>query len=280
MNAVEITRTLKGRWHGSYGTARCPAHRDRSPSLSLSISPAGKTLVKCHAGCSQEAVIAALRALRLWDDDVETNLRPFTPAPNRNGEYAMRIWGESEPAKGTLVEAYLASRGITIPAPSSLRFHPGLKYPEGGVWPAMVGLVTRGPDGVPVAIHRTYLKKDGSGKAPVPGAKKMLGPCQGGAVRLSEPAQSLAVGEGIETCLSVLQATGKPVWAALSTSGLKSLDLPRVVREVTVLADADEAGAEAAVFAGRRWRDAGFIVKIARPSFGTDFNDVLLRGAS
>ncbi len=29
MNAESLTRALGGRWHGSYGTARCPAHDDR-----------------------------------------------------------------------------------------------------------------------------------------------------------------------------------------------------------------------------------------------------------
>ena len=36
----------------------------------------------------------------------------------------------------------------------------------------------------------------------------------------------LMVGEGIETCLAAMQATGHPAWAALSTSGLRALDLP------------------------------------------------------
>ena len=54
------------------------------------------------------------------------------------------------------------------------------------------------------------------------------------------------VGEGIETCLAAMQATGHPTWAALSTSGLRSLDLPKDVRDVIVLADGDDAGEAAA----------------------------------
>ena len=30
MNAESLTKALGGRWHGSYGTARCPAHDDRA----------------------------------------------------------------------------------------------------------------------------------------------------------------------------------------------------------------------------------------------------------
>ena len=33
MNAQSLTQALGGRWHGSYGTARCPAHDDRAPTL-------------------------------------------------------------------------------------------------------------------------------------------------------------------------------------------------------------------------------------------------------
>jgi putative DNA primase/helicase len=140
----------------------------------------------------------------------------------------------------------------------------------------MVALVTRGATGTPIAIHRTFLKKDGTAKAPVPRPKLMLGPCVGGAVCLAEAGEKIAVGEGIETCLSVLQEAELPVWAALSTSGLKSLDLPPIVREVTILADGDEAGEEAACSAGRRWKTAGLIAKIARPKGGAgDFNDML-----
>ena len=56
----------KVRWHGDHKfSACCPAHDDRNPSLFVS-DKNGKILVKCFAGCSQEAVIAALRDLGLW----------------------------------------------------------------------------------------------------------------------------------------------------------------------------------------------------------------------
>ena len=139
----------------------------------------------------------------------------------------------------------------------------------------MVALVTHGATGSPIAIHRTFLDRDGGGKAPVDPAKMMLGPCRGGAVRLGEPADMLMVGEGIETCLAAMQATGTAAWAALSTSGLRSLELPNAVREVTVLADGDQAGESAAQECARRWQRQGRRVRIARPPQGMDFNDLL-----
>jgi hypothetical protein len=140
----------------------------------------------------------------------------------------------------------------------------------------MVALVVDGATGSPVAVHRTYLARDGSGKAPVEPNKMMLGPCRGGAVRLGEPSTVLMVGEGIETCLAAMQATGNPAWAALSTAGLRSLDLPPEVRDVIVLADGDDSGEAAAQDCARRWKRQGLKVRIARPPRGLDFNDLLI----
>jgi putative DNA primase/helicase len=90
----------------------------------------------------------------------------------------------------------------------------------------------------------------------------------------------LMVGEGIENCLAAMQATGHPAWAALSTSGLRTLDLPGDVREVIVLADGDEPGEAAARDCAWRWKREGRCVRIARPPQGMDFNDMLMGRAS
>ncbi len=47
--------------------ARCPAHWDHKPSLSIS-EVTGKVLVHCFAGCTQAEVIDALRDRGLWPD--------------------------------------------------------------------------------------------------------------------------------------------------------------------------------------------------------------------
>jgi hypothetical protein len=141
----------------------------------------------------------------------------------------------------------------------------------------MIALVTSGVDDTSLAIHRTFLARDGKGKAPVDPQKMMLGPSRGGAVRLAPLDQVLMIGEGIETCLAAMQATGHPAWAALSTSGLRTLDLPTEVREVIVLADGDDPGEAAANAAGAlRWKRDGRRVRIAKPPNGLDFNDMLL----
>ena len=288
MTAEPIAKALGGRKTGSGWIARCPAHDDRNPSLSLSTGTDGKVLLRCHAGCDQAQVIEALRARGLWEHRERhssrrrtlENQRQRDTTPDRSDtgktDYALRIWRAAVPASKTPVESYLHSRGLTCSLPLSLRFHRGLKHPSGSVWPCMVALVTRGADDVPLAIHRTFLAREGRDKAPVDPARMMLGPCRGGAVRLAEPGEILMVGEGIETCLAAMQATGHPAWAALSTSGLRVLDLPGRVRDVIVLADGDDPGEAAARECALRWQRESRRVRIARPTRGLDFNDVLL----
>ena len=282
MTAATIAKALGGRKAGVAWMARCPAHDDREPSLSIADADDGKLLVRCHAGCEQDHVIAALRARGIWPDEGRGGTVGFQPRdtaePSTGADRtksALHIWGATSLAGGSLVENYLRSRNIIIPPPATLRFHPALKHPGGQHWPAMVTLVTRGADGRPVAVHRTFLARDGSGKAPVEPTKMMLGPCHGGAVRLGPVGDRLLVAEGIETALSAMQATGQPAWAALSTSGLRTLELPVDVRDVVVLADGDTPGEAAAQDAGLRWKREGRRVRIARPPRGLDFNDVL-----
>ncbi len=265
--------------------APCPAHDDRHPSFSID-ERNGHLLVRCRAGCPQAEVIAALRRRGLWGRG-RLGAAPIAAAKQRHDtkadeasdrqrtEMALRIWAETQPAAGSLVETYLRARGINIPNPPSLRFHPALKHSSGGRWPALVAVVTRGAEGEPIAIHRTFLSPDGRGKAPIDRQKMLFGPCRGGAVRLGPATNPLMVGEGIETCLAAMQGKGWSAWAALSTSGLRSLDLPSEIQEVVVLADGDEAGERAANTAALRWRREGRLVRIARPPAGMDFNDVL-----
>src|SRR5262245_56027372 len=57
---VDLIARLNGvRRSGKGWTAKCPAHDDGHSSLSVH-HRAGKWLLKCHAGCTWEAIIAAL----------------------------------------------------------------------------------------------------------------------------------------------------------------------------------------------------------------------------
>ncbi|HET9904099.1 MAG TPA: toprim domain-containing protein [Xanthobacteraceae bacterium] len=290
MSAEGLARALGGRKAGVAWMARCPVHDDREPSLSIADARGGKVLVRCHAGCDQRDVIAALRARGIWGADDRRPIR-FSRKLDRvqqhelagdaikRTEAALAIWHGTQSAEGTPVETYLRSRGVIVPIPPSIRFHAGLKHPSGAVWPGMVALVTHGAHGKRIGIHRTFLTRDGSAKAPVEPKKMMLGLCCGGALRLAHAGDVLMVGEGIETCLAAMQASGHTAWAALSTSGLRALDLPREVRDVIVLADGDDPGEAAALNCAWRWKREGRRVRIARAPQGMDFNDLLLRRA-
>ena len=279
----EIARRTGGRVSGNSVIAPGPDHSRKDGSMQITPSPTAPDGFVVHSFSPRDDdlkckdYVRRLLGLPEFKPNGGNGASPsFTPKSNYNGEYAARIWEECVSAAGTLVETYLKSRGISIPIPDVLRFHPRLKHRDDGVWPAMVARVDHGNG--QFAIHRTFLKPDGSDKAPVPEPKMMLARCAGGAVRLSEAGERLDVGEGIETCLSVLQATGRPVWSGLSAPGVKKLELPEIVREVTLLSDAGEAGEDAAITAGRKWVEAGLVVKIARPTAGhKDFNEMVKR---
>src|SRR5262249_10331976 len=113
---------------GRNGLARCPAHDDRTPSLSVSDGNDGKVLVHCHAGCSQDAVIVALQDRGLWPDNGSKPL-PMTEAEreHRRQQEAERarqrsrrdafiegvwqkIWAEAKSARGSPIERWLEVR--------------------------------------------------------------------------------------------------------------------------------------------------------------------------
>ena len=238
-------------------------------------------LVFCHACQDTDAVISAIRCRGLWHAGADrSNFVQTQPRElSRAGIRARELWIQACAATGTLVEIYLRSRGIVLPVPPTLRFLPLTKHsPSDQLLPAMIAAVTVWPERRPCAVHRTFLAADGSGKAPVDTPRMTLGPCRRGAVRLAEATDQLMVGEGIETCLAAMQATGRPAWAAMSTSGMRNLELPAHVKEVIILADADRPGEEAAQYAATRWVRQGRRVRIARPPQGKDFNDLLLDG--
>lgn len=62
MNVNEfLSHFEKVRKMGTGWQTNCPAHEDRTPSLSIGVADDGRILVKCHAGCRTEDVLAAVR---------------------------------------------------------------------------------------------------------------------------------------------------------------------------------------------------------------------------
>lgn len=66
MSAQELASALDAKKTSKGWQAKCPAHDDKNPSLSISEGQNGKILFYCHAGCGQEGVISALQDMGLW----------------------------------------------------------------------------------------------------------------------------------------------------------------------------------------------------------------------
>ncbi len=148
MNAETIAKALGGRKAGGAWMACCPAHDDREPSLSITDAKGGKVLVRCHAGCDQHDVIAALRSRGLWATDGRHAGRALhnvhrrlhaRPDPNAltRTEAALAIWPASRPAKGTPLKTYLRSRWLNLSLPVALRLPAVLDPPWGRGRPAL-----------------------------------------------------------------------------------------------------------------------------------------------
>jgi hypothetical protein len=283
--AQRITTALKGHWYGRYGVTLCPVHGDTRPSLSIADGDGGRLLARCHAGCSFPAILDALKGMGLVAgggtytppsrDDMARLRRAEGEQADKQEARALTCWREAIPIAGTLAETYLRHRGITAPLPDTLRFHPDCRHPSGNRFPAMVALVEGAPR---LAVHRTYLRRDGAGKADVEPAKAMLGAVAGGGVVLSRAGQNWVVCEGIETGLSLASGLLKrpaTIVASLSTSGMKRLMLPHPPCRLTIATDGDPAGRSAGNDLGIGATALGWKVWLLPAPDGHDWNDVL-----
>ena len=302
MNAREITKAMRGHWHGGYGMNLCPCHNDgRAPALKVSDDPRKDDGIDlhCFAGCDWRDVKAELRRCGLLPEwhartagrnrgsrtrkrhghrrqPVRTKNRPKScnDAEGRVA-FALGIWEASRPAKGSLVATYLKARGIYLEVPPDLRVHPSLKHgPSKLRFPSLVAAV-RALDGQITAIHRTYLMTDGRGKAQVVDPKLALGPLGNGAARLAPAGNALGLAEGIETGLSAMQLFEIPVWVACG-SRMDRVGISPEVIEVQIFGDNGEEGHAAAEKAAEAFTLQGKRVCLRfPPSELGDWNDVV-----
>jgi putative DNA primase/helicase len=248
------------------------------------VDKGGRTLVHCHAGgCTQQELIQALREYGLWGDQaaksvefpVDLPISQISPTHKTDSvEAALAMWERAQPAEGTVVETYLRARGYFGAIPISLRHVTGKHPSDQQSHPLMLAAAVLSGNPNIAGVHRTFLRADGSGKAPIKPEKMSLGDVHGAGTPLAQVGPKLAVSEGIETGLSVQQATGIPTLAALSAAGMQALVLPAGVQEVFIAADPDSVGMKAAQVAARRWHAEGRIVRIVRPPGELDFNDL------
>jgi hypothetical protein len=206
-------------------------------------------------------------------------------APLGSPEATRRLFAMAQPITGTLVEAYLRERGITaLHGTGSLRFHPRCYYrPDEHspteTWPAMVASVTD-LAGHLTGAHRTWLDPDGFhstrlGKAPIDTPRRAMGDLLGHAVRFGVAGEVMAVGEGIETILSLRCALPTlPMAAALSAAHLAAILFPAALRRLYIARDDDPAGDGAMAILIDRAQAAGIEAIAVSPALG-DFNEDL-----
>lgn len=278
--AREIVDSLDGEWRRSKGMCRCPAHEDRTPSLSVTLGRHA-ILLHCFAGCTNQAVIEALarhgvRPRELFDGSGEDLPEPVREeTADRN---ACRLWRSAEALTGSLAETYLTGRAITRHS-SDLRFHAQTPLGPGDAvrfLPAMLAAVRT--DLAVIAVHRTFLDASTGMIAGFSRPKRALGSLHHGAVRLAGPRGGrLGLAEGIETALSAMQRFGVPCWATLGNERFGLVTIPESVRELHLFLDNDAGGDLAEERAHDAYgRDDRHIVA-RRPRAGDeDWNDVLM----
>ena len=233
-SASTIAEALNGRPSGSGYVCECPAHVDLRPSLSVTQRD-GRVLVHCHAGCTQSAVIGALRRQGLWGDAIVLGSKPIAGVADTTdaldaslpyslgatGRDPMRSWRNALPFfHGCVADRALRHRGIelTDEEAHSLRFSPSLWH-----WPsadtvasdAGAGDVGRGrrarprtrPFSRPTVAprRRSATRPDCSS----PAADGRAAGC-GSAVRIRTTSSSSA--KEIESLLCALQASRRYGW--------------------------------------------------------------------
>lgn len=225
------------------------------------------------------------------------------------------LWNPAQ-AYDPVTTPYYGCRGIRLEVARKLkclRVSPGLAYYQKvkgevdgqgrpkiekvGVFPAILGLM-RDAENNPVAIHRTWLNKERTGKAAVKKAKKLseTNDARGGAIRLFDATdcEDLGLTEGIETGISSYQLAmdgyfenlGElPVWACYSKDNMKNFVVPAellpTLKRIVIFADNDAKGAGLAAANKTKEllleRYPFLIIEIRMPTqVGADWNDVLV----
>ena len=278
--ARRICESRGGKWSGTKGMACCPAHDDRTPSLGVSLGRQA-ILFHCFAGCDQQSVLAALaregfEAPALFSGSATTN-EPESTSTRKPSAVALRIWRDAQPLRASPAKAYLESRGILAASPA-LRFHPRTPLgPKGRArfLPAMIAAVSL--DEGPIAIHRTFLSTEASGKAAFEKPKRALGALGEAAVRLFAPVSGkLGLAEGVESAMSAYALTGIPVWATLGNERFGLVSVPESVTELHLFVDHDAGGELAASRGLAAYAREGRTIHVRKPSSrDTDWNDEL-----
>ncbi len=138
---------------GKSWLAKCPAHEDKNPSLGLSRGKDGRALMKCHAGCSTDAICDAI-GISVADLFPKGNTRVEHPNTNRRSmitkdfdELALQYQRATDPDE---LEGFAHSLGLDAEALRRLGVgwdDEAWAFPMRGVDERIVGYRRRFPSG-------------------------------------------------------------------------------------------------------------------------------------
>ena len=275
--ADAIVRQLGGKWQGNSAMCRCPAHADGTASLSVRIGERA-VLFHCFAGCTAEAIMAALRSGRI--------LAPADHDPGQRhdgkadfNKVALAVWRHAEPFPGTPADRYLRSRAI-VPDGINARFDPRCQCGAGATKAFAPALIVPIEDDTGViAIHRTWLSPDGRDKADMAEPKRMLGNPGSGAVRWGGiPVDGiLRLAEGVEDAASVMNmlGAGLSVWPVLGIERYQAVTVPESVHSVVIYSQHGAEAARAIIRATPHLTANGRQLVVKPPPHAGDWNDLL-----
>lgn len=261
----------------------CPAcgRGPRDKTLGLTIEADGAGVAHCFR-CSFTEGYRPDRGVHLTMPS-KPRIKAASPTAKHDSlsDYGHELWDACKPLSG-IARAYLEARRCRIPpADGDLRYHASLKHPTGYTGPALVALITDAVTGQPLSLHRTWIRADGR-KADVEPPRLLLAGHrkQSGVIRLwpdEAVTYGLGIAEGIESALSLAWAH-EPTWSVIDAGNLKAFPVLPGIEVLTIAADNDIAGQNAADECGQRWADAG------REAFITtqkqnDLNDAIREGA-
>jgi phage/plasmid primase-like uncharacterized protein len=187
---------------------------------------------------------------------------------------AQRIVDESDPVFETPGDYYLRRRGITASLPDCIRY----RMNAWGKYGSLVAVATDSKGNVQ-AVQEIYVDDDQ--KAPLDIPKRTNGALVGAAVKCPPTTTGgpIILAEGIETGISVLQATGYETWIFFGVGNVGKCEFPPG-RPIIIARDSDEPGSRADTTIRKAIRsllEKGMDVSVATPPEGQDFNDVLIR---
>lgn len=278
--AREIVKAFGGHWSHSQGMCCCPAHDDRTPSLSIGLS-LGAILFHCFAGCSSDEVIAGFKRHGIQPrhlfDGSGGPIRPVRAISDGPDANALRLWREAKPISDSLADSYLMKRMIDLRSPE-MRFHartPLGRKPDVRYLPALLTAV-RTDLGI-IAVQRTFLDPATEGKAQFFKPKRALGRLGTGAARLFPPIEGrLGLAEGSESAMSAQSLSGIPCWATLGNERFGIVTIPDSVTELHLFIDADKGGDLALSRALEAFARPGRTILSHCPGQpGSDWNDEL-----